>query len=157
MRARLAILLVVALAIARTGVYALTNLNKDATDRAVALVPQDAFLYGHVFLKPSVDQRKALRDLVERFDEAPDADEVLDPFFGLIDEGLEQYDMTYEDDVKPWLGDQAAFFLIGPETGAALVATDDVEGTRRFAATIFEAEEVEPAQETYEGVEYDVA
>lgn len=157
MRARLAILLVAALAIAGTGVYALTNLNKDATDRAVALVPQDAFLYGHVFLKPSVDQRKALRDLLERFDQAPDADEVLDPFFGLIDDGLEQYDMTYADDVKPWLGDQAAFFLTAPDSGAVVVATDDAEATRRFAATIFEAEEVEPAQETYEGVEYDAA
>lgn len=156
MRAKLAILMVVALAIAGTGVYALTNLNGDATDRAVALVPEDAFLYGHVFLKPSVDQRKALRDLLERFDKAPEADEVLDPFFGLIDEGLEQYDMTYEDDVKPWLGDQAALFLTGPETGAALVATDDVEATKEFVATINEVEGIEPAQGSYKGVEYDV-
>lgn len=154
MRSRLIALLVVAIALAGTGVYALTSLNRDSTDHAIALVPEDASVYAHVFVKPSVDQRKALRGLLDHFPKAPEADEALDPFFELIDEGLEQYDMTYEDDVKPWLGDQMAMYFTGPETGAALIATEDVEATEDFIASINEVEGLELSRGTYKGVEY---
>lgn len=154
MRSRLIALLLVAVVLAGTGVYALISLNRDSVDHAIALIPKDASVYAHVFVKPSVNQRKALRGLLDHFPRAPEADVALDPFLELIDDGLEQYDMTYEDDVKPWLGDQMAIYFTGLDTGAALIATEDAGATEDFIATVNEAEGNEPNRETYEGVDY---
>ncbi|MPZ70236.1 MAG: DUF3352 domain-containing protein [Actinobacteria bacterium] len=154
MRTKLIALFAVAVVLAGTGIYALASLNKDSTDRAIELVPADAVLYTHVFVKPSVNQRKALRGLLAHFPHAPEADEALDPLFGLIDQGLEQYDMTYEEDIKPWLGDQMAIFLTGPQSGAVLIGTEDAEATEDFIAAINEVEGIKIEPKTYEGVEY---
>jgi hypothetical protein len=94
-----------------------------------SLVPAGSAVYGEVTLKPEGEQKQAVESLIEKFPGAEDAQTrvkaLLEKLFEEQGEGL-----SYSQDVEPWLGDKAAFFVSRVEArdesdGAALVATED--------------------------------
>lgn len=101
-----------------------------AHDDALQLTPRDAFLYATVYLDPSNDQKRALRDLLERFPQTGSPEEVDALLARFLDEPLEKAGLDFERDVRPWLGGQIALFLLPPE-GAA----DDPDGALLIAVT----------------------
>ena len=116
-------------------------------DEAQRLVPADAL----VFVDLSTDAgRRAVRDAAERIDD-------LDAYERLTDELLERLsgseeEVDAEDDVRPWLGDQAALALTDSRTGTAgslvVVEVTDAKQARRFLAR----NQRPAARSTYKGV-----
>jgi hypothetical protein len=129
------------------------------SDGAIELVPEDAAVYFNAFLNPSRNQKRAIRDLLEKFDKAPTPDEATDELANLINQGLEDVGLTFQDDIDPWLGRQVSIFASdfteGSPTAAALIATEDIEATREMIAKLDESSDEDPEQKTYQGLEYD--
>jgi hypothetical protein len=101
-----------------------------ASSGAAELAPAGSVVYGEATLSPEGDQKAAIEALIERFPGDGSAAQrirtLMEKAFAESDSGL-----SYEDDVEPWLGDEAAFFVSdldasgGDGAGALLVATDD--------------------------------
>ncbi len=125
----------VLVAVVAGGGYAAVQLltGAPAEDAAIDLVPNDAIMYANLFIQPSDDQKRALDDLLEHFPKVESTDDALDELARLLNDGLDDIGLTYEDDVEPWLGDQVSFFLSGDDLespdGAVLLATDDPDAT----------------------------
>jgi hypothetical protein len=120
-----------------------------------SLVPQGAVVYGEATIKPSGDQKQAIDDLASKVpgDKSPGqlAQEI-------VQNGLKEAKskLDYEKDVKPWLGDTAAFFVSDVRQGrkasaAALVKTDDDDATND---AIDKAAAGKGKKVTYKDVEY---
>jgi hypothetical protein len=130
------IVLVGALVIAGVAFAAVSYFFGSSEDKAISLVPSDAFLYGNVFIRPSNGQKMAIEDILEAAGQTPD--ELQDSFSQLVDRGLEECDASFEDDVDPWLGSQVSFFFVAPDEatedpdGAALIQTKDEAGAEDF-------------------------
>jgi hypothetical protein len=101
-----------------------------------ALVPSDAVLFASVQVRPSGDQRDALRALLNRLP-ADRRTKITDG----IEEGLKdlfsEAGLDYAKDVKPWLGSEVAFALRPSAEGAprkpmgvALLSVDDETAAR---------------------------
>jgi hypothetical protein len=119
-------------------------------DDPSSLVPSGSALYADVVLDPEGSQEEAVRELVARF---PGGDEGAGD---LIQRAIESGDgdVSYEDDIESWLGDDAAFFLsdLGGEVpeAAAIIATTDSD---KFMDLM--KKDSEGARErSYEGVDY---
>jgi len=81
----------------------------------------------------------------------------------LLEDPVSEAGLSFEVDVAPWLGNQAALFLLGGSggelqqpSGAALVATTDIDATRAAIDKALAAQDpaIETTTETYEGVDY---
>src|SRR5688572_95344 len=89
------------------------NASTSSSD-AASLAPAGSLVYGEATLRPEGDQNGQL----------------MEKAFAESDSGL-----SYKDDVEPWLGDEAAFFVSNIPAGgkdpdaAVLVATEDEEAT----------------------------
>jgi Protein of unknown function (DUF3352) len=157
-------------AVAAAGVIGYRMFFGASEDDAVALVPSDAAVYGNIFLDPSMDQKRAIRDLLERFPEAPNTDEATDQLVELIDEGLAEIDMNFEDDIDPWLGNQVAGWAqlpedlmasaggetaVAPDVPAAfLIASDDDDAALQFVEDASANSDDELTDRSYEGTDY---
>lgn len=108
-----ALLAVSSLLLGATGGFVLWLFHKPAHDTAAELVPAEASAYIHIFLRPSTQQRLALEELLHRLplDGTP-SDEFKDAIAGIVDPLLRGANLTYERDVRPWLGSQMAFFAL---------------------------------------------
>lgn len=102
-----------------------------SVDRAIELAPADSIFYANVFVNPSNDQKRALRDLIDKFPQFDDTDEATGKLFEQLDVFLEPAGLTFDDDIKPWLGRQAALFVSrdrnddgDPEVGFVVAAKD---------------------------------
>jgi Protein of unknown function (DUF3352) len=101
---------------------------------AASLAPAGSLVYGEVALSPSGGQGRALEDLVARFPgEGSAGDRIQSLMEKLFTEA--ETPLSYREDVEPWLGDEAAFFVsnVRPEgddaDAALLVATEDEDAT----------------------------
>jgi Protein of unknown function (DUF3352) len=109
--------------------------SDETASSADSVVPAGAVMYGEVTLAPDGDQQKALDTLVAKF---PGQGSLGDRIRGVLDDALAEADrpLSYKNDVEPWLGDQAGFFLQGVgrdgelQSGAAMIATDDEDAAR---------------------------
>ena len=127
-------------------------------DAALALVPADAALYATAYLQPSLSQRRAVGGLLERFNVPR---EQVDGLLNQAVQPLTQVGLEYERDIKPWLGDQVAAFILpttaGAEPdGAALVASTDIAATRQAVDRAVAAGGVQRETRVHAGVEYQV-
>ncbi|HZG49035.1 MAG TPA: DUF3352 domain-containing protein [Thermoleophilaceae bacterium] len=130
--------------------------DEQSASSATALVPAGSVFYGEATLEPEGDQRRAIDALASKLPGEGGAGERLQ---ALIEKGLEESDapISFEDDVEPWLGAEAAFFAAGEldggelESTAVLVATDDEDAARDTLEKSFEGE---PQARTYKDVEY---
>src|SRR3990170_2321702 len=176
MKTRVVILAVVGVlgvsAVAVAGVLGYKFFFGSSQDDAVALVPADAAIYGNIFLDPSMNQKRAIEDLLEKFPEAPNADEARNKLVDLLDEGLAEIDMNFDDDIDPWLGNQVAGWVqipedLGGEAGAEtplegtetlpaafLIASDDDEAAIQFVEEASANSDDELTDERYEGADY---
>ena len=175
MKTRVVILAVVGVlgfaAVAVAGTLAYQMFFGAAEDDAVNLVPADAVAYGSIFLDPSTNQKRAIGDLLEKFPEAPNADEARTKFVELLDKGLAEIDMTFEDDIDPWLGNQVAGWAQIPENleststdsplagenappAAFLIASDDDEAAIQFVEDASAKSDADLTDKSYEGADY---
>lgn len=101
---------------------------------AASLAPAGSLVYGEATLRPEGDQKAALDNLIEKFPGEGGAGERLGR---LMERAFAESDsdLSYEDDIEPWLGDEVAFFVSdapsgGEEAdGVVLVATEDEDAT----------------------------
>jgi hypothetical protein len=126
--------------------------NDEAASSATSLAPAGAQFYGEVDLDPSGDQKQAVDELIGKFPGEGSAGERLR---GLIEKGLRDSDapIDFENDIEPWLGDSAAFFVGAgnPEASAALIATTDEDAARDALEKSFEGK---AREKSYEDVDY---
>ncbi len=134
-----------------------------------SLVPADAPLYGDFAIKPQGDQKDALDSFLEKISGRSDVGPLIVKAF---DDGIRQNgstDITYEDDIEPWLGQRIGFFAtqfggtssssqLGANLqGAVLAATSDPDASM---ATFEQAAQEAPSDgklehASYKGIDYD--
>lgn len=82
-----------------------------------------------------------------------------DQIVARLNDALEGDDLSYEQDIEPWLGERAGIYITGfegdVEDGAAIIETTDEGAAEDFLATAAEGEEGIKEKE-YEGVSYRV-
>ena len=119
---------------------------------ASSLAPEASVIYGEVTLKPQGDQKEAVDTIVSKFPGEGSGGERLRTLF---DKALNDSStpLSYEDDIEPWLGDEAALFVAGSNMaqGAALIATEDEDKAR---ATLEKGVEGKVTKKTHRDVEY---
>jgi uncharacterized protein DUF3352 len=101
---------------------------------AASVAPAGSVVYGEATLRPEGDQKAAVEDLVAKF---PGEGSAGDRIQRLLEKLFTEADtpLSYKEDVEPWLGDEAAFYVsnLRPDgedaDGAALVATEDEDAT----------------------------
>jgi hypothetical protein len=127
-------------ALITAGIYVAARYLAPATDHAIEHTPNEAFFYSSLFLKPSTNQRKALRELLERFPSAGTPEESGQALDDLLNATFDDLGLSYSDDVKPWVGTEIAFWATPPDddTGdigwALMIATKDEAAARAAVA-----------------------
>ena len=83
-----------------------------AASGASELVPAGSVMYGEANLKPEADQKQALDSILSKF---PGGGEAGDRLKDLIEKAMRESDapISFKQDIEPWLGDEAAFFVGG--------------------------------------------
>lgn len=159
MKLKMLVAVIAGAAVVGGGAFALTRLMAPAEDAAVSYVPADAFGYANVFIRPSNSQKQALDDLLQKFPGIDSTDEAIEKAIELIDEGLEQEGMSYDEDVDPWLGDQVAAYAVGGGTAelpnfGVLVESKNDAALEDFVDAVAAKSEVELVEKDYEGETY---
>ena len=125
----------------------------EAASSASSLAPATSLIYGEVTLKPEGDQKEAVDTIVSKF---PGGGSAGDRLHVLIDKALKESSgppLSYKDDIEPWLGEDAAFFVSGANMaqGAALIAAHDEDAARE---ALEKSAEGTVTKKTYKDVEY---
>jgi Protein of unknown function (DUF3352) len=152
--------LLLAITALTTAIAVAAGCGSDSTSSsgAASLAPADSLVYGEATLRPEGDQKAALEALVEKF---PGEGSAGDRIGRLMEQAFAESDsgLSYKDDIEPWLGDEAGFFVSsvdptgGDAAAALLVATDD-EGQAEGA--IEKGSKGEGREDSYEGHDYRV-
>ena len=119
-----------------------------------SLAPADTPVFVQGAVRPEGDLRSNIEDMVDNVAGIDAGQQIVNQ----IDSGLAEQNLTWEDDISPWLGENAAVFISGfegseVETGALLVETTDSGAAEDFVAKLAESESDVKEQE-YEGVTY---
>jgi hypothetical protein len=127
------------LTIAVLSIAALVAIGCGKEDQAASgaseLVPAGSVMYGEATLKPEGDQKEAVDAILAKF---PGGGQAGDKLKDLIEKGMRESDapISFKEDIEPWLGDEAAFFIstLSPggdaQSAAGLIATDDEDKAR---------------------------
>ena len=126
MRRVIAILILVTVALAATGLYVATRFEGPPQDTTAALVPADATLYASFFVDPSTDQKKLLRDTVEGADDDTDVASLVRQ---ILDRVTRSHGLPF-DRISPWIDRQMALFAVGRDDSAVIVAIGDADAAR---------------------------
>src|SRR5215217_2959020 len=146
--------LILVLAVVSLAALAAAGCGKEeVASSASSLVPAEAVFFGEVTLRPDGDQKAAVDAIVSKF---PGQGRAGDRLQVLIDKALRESGgpaLSYKDDIEPWLGDEAAFFVAAAnmQEGAALIATDDDDQARQ---ALEKAAEGKLERRSYKDVEY---
>ena len=130
--------------------------DDEAAAGAAELAPESSAVYGEFTIKPEGDQKQAIESILAKFPGGGQADDKLKE---LIEKGLRESgsDVTFEDDVEPWLGDEAGFFVSGVNARAGfpaavgLIATEDEDKAQE---ALEKTAEGKVTRKTYNDVEY---
>jgi hypothetical protein len=134
----------------------------DAGADPATLVPADAPVYAEATLRPEGDQRAAVESALSKLLNTQDVGAMIT---GALDSELGKDDLSWADDVAPWLGQRSGFFfttLSSSPDGAAILATTDPGAAqaaleREAQATIKDSGVGPTIQEqSYQGVDYKV-
>ncbi len=136
-----------------------------STDRAAALAPARSAFYVNVYLQPSTGQQMNLGDLIGRLpgfaDEASlddKVDQVVQNLLGATDLGLD-----YEEQVKPWLGNQLAIASwpsevdVAEPTAVLIAEVKDRSLAETAVAEMVSQGGASVTAQAYEGVDIQVA
>lgn len=120
------------------------------------LAPADAPLFAEGVVRPEGARKEALDSALSKLLATDDPGafivEQLDKALAGSDAGL-----TYQDDIEPWLGEQAGFFLetfTEDADGAAVVATTDPQAADKAIEKAAAADEEPERRRSYDGVDY---
>ena len=126
--------------------------KEEAASGTSSLAPAASVVYGEVTLNPEGDQKAAVDAIVSKF---PGQGSAGDRLKELVDKALKDSNtgISYSDDIEPWLGDEAAFFVTGRtmQQTALLVAADDEDKAR---AALEKSAEGKVTKKSYRDVEY---
>ena len=130
------------------GFYVLSFFEGPPSPTLHALSPPDADVYVSLFLRPSTAQRAALRDL---FGDEETATSRIEELFDSV---LKRFDMRFDDDVQPWVGEEVAAFLVGTDY-AFLFKTDDLAAATKSASEMLSRGSEDPVVDaTYGGTNF---
>jgi hypothetical protein len=132
----------------------------ESSSRGLAsFVPPDVPLYAEGAIRPEGDQAEAVESFAERIGGVDDPgaaiEAKLDQTFS--DNGLE---LTYADDVEPWLGRHAAVFVSsfddsgGTPDFAVMVDVEDADAASEFLQDALDQSPSEVEERSYEGNDY---
>lgn len=98
------------------------------------------FIEGTV--RPEGDLKSDIEELLGRF---PQGDQVGGLLLESLNESLAEDNLTYEEDIEPWLGNRAALFIpdASKESAVATVETDDEGAAEEFLRSQLEGETTE--------------
>jgi hypothetical protein len=153
--------LILTLTVLSIAALAAAGCGKDgeAASGASELVPAGSVLYGEATLKPEGDQKEAIDAILAKF---PGGGQAGDKLKDLIEKGMRESDapISFKEDIEPWLGDEAAFFVANlaasgtqsaaTQSAAGLIATDDEDKAR---AALEKSAEGKLKKESYKDVE----
>jgi hypothetical protein len=133
--------------------------NSESASSADSIAPSGAVMYGEMTLAPDGDQKEAIDTIVSRFPGEGSAGERIR---ALVEDALAESDtpLSYKNDVEPWLGDEAGFFVSEPgrdgqfQSGAVMIAADDEDAARE---TLEKAVKGDSRERSYKDVDYLVA
>jgi hypothetical protein len=117
---------------------------------ATTLVPADAAIVVHARLDPSLGQKRALAQLLQKLPERAQQ-QVRQGIPNAVNGLLGEAGIDYAEDVEPWLGDEVALFLTGDLSapdGAVLLQTSDAEAALAAVGQALAAEGADPQQES---------
>jgi hypothetical protein len=148
--------------VAVAATLALLRYRKSPADDAAALVPARAAAYVNVFLRPSTEQRRALRDFLDAFPVADTDQEASEVIGALADGALGRVGLSFGADVQPWAGDQLAGFVLpaAPDeepAGALLIAAEDERRARAAMAAALARPNAPLLSRSYRGHPYELA
>jgi Protein of unknown function (DUF3352) len=135
----------------------------DEPSSLAALVPPDAPFFVEATVRPEGDRAEAIVELSSRIGGIADPDQRI---VELIDRGLaeEGGDLTFAEDIEPWLGEEGAIFVRsiepsafagGMADAAYMVEVTDPEAAQGFIDKIPElGPEEELSEQSYEGTDY---
>jgi hypothetical protein len=130
-----------------------TGTSTEGPDPA-SITPADAPFFAEAVVRPEGDQRDALDSALSKLLVTDDPGGFI---AGQLDSALAKEDLTYEDDVRPWLGPRAGFFTENFKDnadGAAIVATTDAGATQDAIDKAAAADRTKETDRTYRGVDY---
>lgn len=132
----------------------LAGCGASGTAEPAQIAPASSLVYGEATLKPEGDQKGAVDALMRKFPSGGQGGVA-----ALFDQGFRKSKsgLSYNKDIKPWLGDTAAFFGAGVgkkgqlSAGAALIATTDEQAAMD---AVEKAAKGKARDATYQDVEY---
>jgi Protein of unknown function (DUF3352) len=130
--------------------------DDEAASGAAELAPASSAIYGEFTIKPEGDQKQALEAILSKF---PGGGQAGDKLKELVEKSLRESGsgVTFKDDIEPWLGDQAGFFVSGLDpsgdfrASAGLIATEDEDKSQE---ALEKSAEGKVTRKTYNDVEY---
>jgi hypothetical protein len=105
----------------------------DVVDR---MVPNDAEVYATLYLDPSLSQKRNIQGLIGHFPALHSTDQLQGHIDQGMDMALKPEGLSFEDDVRPWLGTQVAVALRlagGTPTAVIIASKDDARATATLA------------------------
>jgi uncharacterized protein DUF3352 len=157
-RAKVAVLLL-AIVVAITSAGTVLALRAANSEQPLAsLVPQNVAGFVRIALRPSGDQRSALRALVGHLPSNIQAN-IGSRIDGLLDQALKDVGLSFRKDVKPWIGGQLGFAALAPgpkgETAfIGLLAVRDSKAARAALQKVVGRKDAPRAFDVVGGVAY---
>ncbi len=151
-------LLAIVLLLAACGGDDSDDSSSEAGPDPIALVPADVPVYAEVVVRPEGTLGDDLKSAISKISGEDDPGQAI---IDELNESLaEDTDLTYEDDIEPWLGSRAGLFVSGFQMdteepdAAAVIATTDADAAQSFVDSSLEAEGTDTTDESYEGVDF---
>jgi hypothetical protein len=120
------------------------------------VAPANAPLFAEGVVRPDGDRKQALDSALSKLLATDDPGALI---VDRLDKALASGDagLTYRDDIEPWLGERAGFFLQstrGETQGAAVIATTNPPVAQRAIDKAAAADEQPERRRSYQGVDY---
>lgn len=119
--------------------------------------PASSIFYANVAIRPSGDLKSSFDSAAKKVLNGADPGQKIQQG---LDQALSQAKMNYKDDVKPWLGERAGFFLssisTGSASGAVLIDSKDDSKAQSTLEKAIKSDGTKLTSKSYKGVDYKV-
>jgi Protein of unknown function (DUF3352) len=123
------------------------------------VAPKNSLIYFSAFVRPEGDQKEAVDAIAKKVLDVDDPGERIQ---GLLNQAIKEEDskLTYDDDIKPWLGRQAAVAVTSLDTSgdnsqvAVIIAAKDTDKAKDALDKLSDETTPKPAKRSYEDVDY---
>ena len=148
----LVIYLVALLVVGGGAIAGVLYMLRGSGDVLIDKAPADSLIYATVYLDPAAGQKVNLLGLADKFP-ALQREGLGKQFNALMNDALSGMDMTYEDDIEPWVGSQVGVIVLmdGDEPGAAFMVDSADDAAAEAALNKLRANGLEMKDTGYEG------